>query len=257
MEEALPSQEVDEVLVPEIFVPEGSTSEFGSASYNGVLKAGKALFDIYLKNRTVDGKPAPISMCEEHRALITSQPLMDNFGVFTTVAVRKGSKKPYSHTTMEKYFNAAVCYVEGHFQMKFNDEWQKKLVVKIVRRILKVKITSGVEIAFKASAGRQLTAALSKKLFESNAVSDIEARSSFVVEFKSGGRTNEGQFALNTDIVWNREHGFADITWKEQKTGKISKIGLPDDASESHLSVYSALGHLRIVGNGDRHVAPG
>ena len=99
-DEELPPQLVDEVLVPEIFVPEGSTSDFGSSGYNGVLKAGQAMFEIYLKNRTVDGKPAPLSMCEEHRALITSEALMDNFGVFTTVAV---------HTVIQSHYSGEIC----------------------------------------------------------------------------------------------------------------------------------------------------
>jgi len=77
------------------------------------------------------------------------------------------------------------------------------------------------------------------------------------VEPKTGGRTNKGQYALTDDVHWNHEQGISDIIWKEPKTGKHASIALPDDASECHLSVYNALGCLRIVGNGDRHVTQG
>ena len=129
----------------------GIDIRFCTAGYKGVLKGGTALFETFLNHRTVEGKAASLSMSEANRALITSEALMDHFGVFCTVAVHGKEKKPYSHTTIEKYFNAAVLYVEGYLKMKFDDDWQKKTVVKIARRILKVKITAGIHMAHKAS----------------------------------------------------------------------------------------------------------
>ena len=89
---------LDEEDVPlEIFVPEGSTGDFGSAGYKGVLKGGKALLTKFLANRTVNKKHMPLRMSEENREILTSDPFLDHFAVFCTVAVHGPTKKLYSH----------------------------------------------------------------------------------------------------------------------------------------------------------------